>query len=246
MVAQAASRALGVLISKYKSHGGLPFTVYSRLYDALVQPILDNGAAVWGTRGFSVISANRHRACRAFLGVGKSAPTAAILAYMGWTCPLQRQWITVLRQWCRLSEMNDTRLNQRVFAWVRRNPLTGTCNNSYKVIHFLRLVGLEHIIEINIIRRERQTLQREINEKLERYYISQWKDDINGETATCGRGKNKLRKYCIIKHSYETESYVKIVLNRRHRSALANIRCGAAHIRLETGRFECIPEEERL
>ncbi len=48
VVAQAASRALGVLISKYKSCGGLPFAVYSRLYDALVQPILDYDAAVWG------------------------------------------------------------------------------------------------------------------------------------------------------------------------------------------------------
>ncbi len=47
VVAQATSRALGVLISKYKSHGSLPFAVYSRLCDAIVQPILDYGAAVW-------------------------------------------------------------------------------------------------------------------------------------------------------------------------------------------------------
>ncbi len=58
MVAQTASRALEVLISKYKSRGGLPFAVYSRLYDAVVQPILDYVVAVWGTREFSVISAN--------------------------------------------------------------------------------------------------------------------------------------------------------------------------------------------
>lgn len=142
--------------------------------------------------------------------------------------------------------MSDTRLNQRVFAWARRNALIGTCNNSYKVIHFLRVVELEHIIENNIIRRERQTLKREINEKLESYYISQWKDDINRETAKCGRGKNKLRTYRMFKHSYETESYVKTMLNRRHRIALAKIRCGVAPIRLETGRFERIPEEQRL
>ncbi len=112
---------------------------------------------------------------------------------MGWTFPLQRQWITVLRQWYHLSEMGDTRLNQRVFAWAWRNALTETCNNSYKVIHFLRLVGLELIIEINIIRRERQILKREINGKLKRYYISQWKDDINRETAKCGRGKKYVK-----------------------------------------------------
>ncbi len=71
VLTQAASRALGVLISKYKSHGGLPFAVYSRLYDALMHPILDYGAAVWGTGEFSVISAIQHRVCKVFLGVGE-------------------------------------------------------------------------------------------------------------------------------------------------------------------------------
>ncbi len=33
VVAQTVSKALGVLISKYKSHGGLPFAAYSSLYD---------------------------------------------------------------------------------------------------------------------------------------------------------------------------------------------------------------------
>ncbi len=83
VVVQAASRALGVLISKYKSHGSLPFAVYSRLYYALVQPILDYGAAVWGTREFRFINDIQHRACKVFLEVGKSTPTATILADMG-------------------------------------------------------------------------------------------------------------------------------------------------------------------
>ncbi len=80
VVVQAASRALGVLISKYKSHGSLPFAVYSRLYDALMQPILDYGAAVWYTREFSFINTIQHMSCKVFLGVGKSDPTVAILA----------------------------------------------------------------------------------------------------------------------------------------------------------------------
>ncbi len=48
------------------------------------------------------------------------------------------------------------------------------------------------------------------------------------------------------KKIYETESYVKTILNRRHRSALAKVRCGVAPIRIETGRFERLAEEERL
>ena len=36
MVSQAAGRAFGLLIAKYKTLGGMPFDVYCKLYDAMV------------------------------------------------------------------------------------------------------------------------------------------------------------------------------------------------------------------
>ncbi len=56
-VAPAAQRALGVLVAKGKSQGGLPFRVFTKLYDSLVPPILDYGAAIWGHKSFSCIQA---------------------------------------------------------------------------------------------------------------------------------------------------------------------------------------------
>ena len=50
MVSQAAGRALGLLIAKYKTLGGMPFDVYTKLHDALVRPVIAYGAAVWGDR----------------------------------------------------------------------------------------------------------------------------------------------------------------------------------------------------
>ena len=38
-VAQSASRALGLIIAKSKIHGGFPYEVYTKLYNALVVPI---------------------------------------------------------------------------------------------------------------------------------------------------------------------------------------------------------------
>ncbi len=52
-VAQAAPRALRVLVAKSKSQGGLLFRVFTQLYDSLVQPILDYGASIiWGHKSF--------------------------------------------------------------------------------------------------------------------------------------------------------------------------------------------------
>ena len=45
-VAKSASRALGLLISKDKAFGGMPFMCYTRCYDALVQATINYGAGI--------------------------------------------------------------------------------------------------------------------------------------------------------------------------------------------------------
>ncbi len=82
-VAQASQRALGVLVAKSKSQGGLPFRAFTKLYDSLAQPILDYGAASWGHKSFSCIQAVKNRAMRYYLGVGRRTPNVAVQGDMG-------------------------------------------------------------------------------------------------------------------------------------------------------------------
>jgi hypothetical protein len=110
-VAKAASRALGLVIAKYKAHGRIPFRVFTQLYDALVQPIINYGASVCGHHEFSCISAVQHRASRFYLGLGKYAPNTAITGEMGWKVPSHRRWLAISRQWCRLCTMGRERIN---------------------------------------------------------------------------------------------------------------------------------------
>ena len=46
MVAQSASRALGLLISKDKSFGGMPYECFTKCYNATVQATIDYSAAL--------------------------------------------------------------------------------------------------------------------------------------------------------------------------------------------------------
>ena len=71
MVAQSASRALGLLISKNKVFGGMPFECFTQCYGATVQSITDYSAAIWGTKSVSCINAVQNHACRYFLGLGR-------------------------------------------------------------------------------------------------------------------------------------------------------------------------------
>ena len=79
-------------------------------------------------------------------------------------------------------------------------------------------------------------------------YVSTWENMVSSDTGSHGtkiRG-NKLRTYRMIKTEFETEAYVKCILGRQQKSALARFRCGTAVICIETGRYEGLPENETI
>ncbi len=57
--------------------------------------------------------------------------------------------------------------------------------------------------------------------------------------------KPKLRTYITFKNSYEVESHTLSFMNRKHRSYLAQYRCGILPLSIETGRWGSIPLEDR-
>ena len=61
-------------------------------------------------------------------------------------------------------------------------------------------------------------------------------EKLNTEFAARGQdaGGNKLRTYWKFKKTYDTEQYVKVITQKRYRSAYAKFRCGVALIKLET------------
>ena len=119
-VAQSATRALGLLISKFKQTGGMPFEVYKKLFDSTVWSVISYGAAIWGTKEYSVINTVQNKACRFFLGVGKYSPNTAANGDMGWVPPHIKQLKTVLSHWFRLSHMGNERVNKQIFHWSQR------------------------------------------------------------------------------------------------------------------------------
>ena len=76
IAAQSACRALGLLISKDKAFGGMPFECFTKCYDAIDQATIDYSALLWGTQPISCIKAVQNRACRYFLGLGRYAPNS--------------------------------------------------------------------------------------------------------------------------------------------------------------------------
>ena len=126
-VAKSASRALGLLIAKCKIIGGLPFNVFTKLYDNIVVPVISYSVCIWGFKPYSCISAIQNRAMRFYLGVGKYTPNAALSGEMGWVPMCVRQYTSISNFLVRISCTQSSRLNKRIALWAFGNAMS--CKN---------------------------------------------------------------------------------------------------------------------
>ena len=99
--------------------GRISYNCYIKLFDSLVWPVINYGAAIRGSRSYPCIDAVFNRACHFFMGVGQQAPVAAIQGDMGITPPLIRQYGEILRQYSRLQLMPKNRVNYKVYNYVK-------------------------------------------------------------------------------------------------------------------------------
>ena len=85
-----------------------------------------------------------------------------------------------------------------------------------------------------------------LSERMMNTFTDQWHARMNSNNSRSGNAGNKLRTYKLFKRTYQTEDYCKFIVPKCHRSAFAKFRCGVAQLRLETGRYECLPVIERI
>lgn len=234
-VAMSASRALGLVISKSKAFGGFQYSTFTKLYDSMVWPIINYSAPIWGDRSYSCINAVHHRAMRYYLGVGRYTPNVAVSGEMGWKPPIVRQWVSVFRQYFRVMNMDDNRINKSVYMWSKASNVK---NGFYRLKKLLKDINSNHILEANI-GNAKPTISM-LESKLMEIETNKWKLLLERENAIRGNGGNKLRTYRKFKSQFCTEKYLTSKLPFMYRSAFTKFRCGVAPLRIETGRYENI------
>ena len=120
----------------------------------------------------------------------------------------------------------------------------------YRVKMFYQQIELDICLGDRLA--ERATLIT-VNTKLQvyfNYFENCWREKLDAEFARGGpdAGGNKLRTYRRFKESYTTEQYVRIIIQKKYKSAYTKFRCGVAPIKLETGRYGLnrVPVDQRL
>jgi len=245
VAANSASRALGLLISKYKVLGGMQYNTFTKLYDAMVWSILDYGAVIWGSYNVPAVNAVQNRAMRFFMGLNKFAPNNAVIGDMAWTPTVVRQWKSVTRFYKHLCVCDNNRIVYKVFSWTHRCAEDKKKNWVWRIHHKFKSLDIEHFIPINNAFHV-QHITSEVCERVFNDFKEEWTAGINRVDSKRGNGGNKLRTYRTFKTTIAPENYVLHPLPRSHRSALAKFRCGVAPLKLETGRYANLPISERV
>lgn len=193
-------------------------------------PVLDYASSIWGFKKFQSIDNIQNRAIRYFMGVHRFAPTLAIYGDTGWIPSQFRRWINMIRFWNRVLSFDEERITKIVFEFDYNRCRNNWCCDLKEVFHILELNNYfesKLMVDIDLVQSKTHT-----------YYSNYWSNEI--------LNISKLRTFVIFKTVFGRENYLFLDMPKYLRSTLAQFRCGIIPIRIETGRFQGEPIEERI
>ncbi len=105
--------------------------MFTSLYETLchlVQPILNYGAGLWGTKQQRYIRNVQNKEYKFYLGVNVNTSNVAARGDMGWLSSLRQQHVQVFHLWIHLQNHPDDRTCK-----LHKNILNTQCYTIYKV-----------------------------------------------------------------------------------------------------------------
>ena len=238
--AEPAGRALGALIAKTIKNGGLPYNIYSMLFECCCASISDYGSEIWGFEPREGVSKIHLRAARSYLGVPKNTTSVAVLSEINWLEPVYRAQIRMVRQYFRVKSMENSRLTKQIINWDR-DFSTHFLNNSNWYNEVKQIFETHNQLAFFDTEGVNQPIVIENMKK------SMWVKQVVDLKTKCSV-KPKLRTFNTFMQFGTTHSYLLLPMSFVQKMFLAKTRLAALSIRLETGRYErpSLPEQERL
>ena len=230
VLVESGGRALGGMISKFRSLKDCGFKTYTKLFDTSVVSILNYGSEVWGFGKYDKCDTIMNRAMRYYLGVNKYAPNAGVQGDMAWLSLKYRRYIAMLRFWNRLIKLDTTRITKRVFNWYYENPENNWCSDIRRISYLLNMPEVYR----SRTAFDLQATENKVHELMQR----EWSTNL--------QLKPKLRFYLNFKTELYVEPYVKYNVRRVERSVYAQIRLGMLPLHIETGRYLNTPLDQRI
>ena len=194
-LADAAGRALGAVISKFRKLKNIRFLTFTKLFIAMVIPVMDYSAGVWGFKYYHKCNRVQTRALSYFVGVHNRAPVVGIQGDVGWILPKYRRLLKMLQLWNHLLSLDENRLTKHIFEWEYANNFGNGNSWIDEIKQIFQLVDREDDFN-NLLKVDLKYFSTLLYGVMER----EWQREI--------LVKPKLRTYITFKNLFKEEEYL--------------------------------------
>ena len=214
--------------------GMLSVKAADKVWKALVRPIVEYGAEIWGGGDWEDGEKLQRSMGKRILGLKESTTNEVVRGEMGWWSMKARRDMIRLRYWRKILNMGQERLTKKVYEWELRLGVDRSWKGYTREL--LDTLGLGAYWDKQKIDMSKDEWNRLITERIHKREEEDWKIKM--------KHKSKLRTYRKVKDKLEVEGYLrsKDVEGRR---MLARIRSGTNKLRIETGRHTGLEADDR-
>ena len=231
-----AGRNMTVAMAMGIRSGHLSAKAAIGIWKALVRPVLEYGAEVWGEGEWKDAEIIQRKMGRRILGRRGKSTDETILGELGWWTMQARRWMLRLRYWRKLiSEMGPERLPRKVYNWERRSGRTNSWTKQTEEI--MEQLGLAEVWKRQDTGGNKEDWEKLLNQRIQEHEQKRWEGEM--------KRKTKLRTYIKFKKELRQEKYLEDE-DSKGRRLLARIRSGTNSLRIETGRHNHTPLERRI
>lgn len=243
-----ASRAIiaAKIYIKRAVGGQLPTTLYLKVFDTQIRPILEYASAIWcPDKPTEELERIHLKYLKNILGVKQSTPTAAVLGETGRFPLHMRQQDHMLKLWVRLNKMPNNEILHKIYSESLHLATQGHNTWAGRVLRLIENTGTYTInSEPHPIKHtEPCILERELRERRYAQYIHNWQCELHQD-----RPGTKLQTYSLVKHEYRIEPHLLYVKDKRYQRAITKLRVSSHQLYIETGRHlrPLVPRQDRI
>ena len=235
-LANKAKRVLVTLLNSLYEYGTMPKTVFFKLFDVKVLPILLYGSELWGVKQFDCIERIHYYLCKRYMNVGIKASNLGVIGDCGRYPMFIETRKRAIKYCLKNLKLPDEKYVKKCYNMLYHFDGLGHNNWATNIKDILCTYGFGYVSENQRITNEKGFVNLLI-QRMKDHFLIEWKDGINSNRKLCD--------YVYFKMHFGYETFLDILKVRKFRSLYCKFRLSCHDLEINRGRFNNTEKENR-
>jgi hypothetical protein len=227
-IANKAKKAVIVILQILYKLNSSSFSVFCRLFDSQVQPVLQYGAEIWALEKCVQIEKVHLFAMKRFLNVDTRTPNDLVYGELGRYPIYINSYLKCIKYWLKLTRMNYDRLPHKAYKMLFDLDSNGKKTWATNVRQFLDTYGFSFVWTNQGVKNISEFCKC-LKQRVIDCRWQDWHDHIESS--------ERFAMYRLFKTSSEREPYIAMDINRYIKSSFTRFRFGVSDIACHCFRY---------